>query len=421
MSLDEEHPTGLAGGSPRALGSGLESAALADIRVVDLTQFESGTSCTLMLAWMGAEVIKVEQPIKGEQGRGANGTSTIYFSLLNANKKSVTCNLKTEGGRQVLRKLLESADVFVENFAPGVIERLGFGYEVVREINPKIVYAQIKGFAVGTPFEQFRCYDNVAQAMGGIMSVTGFVGQPPVRAGVTVGDTGSGLHLCIGILSALHQRDRTGSGQLVSLSMWETMINMVRMSYRAQAATGKAAPRKDNVDPRTGPAPGGLFPCKGGGPNDYVYLHATRARDEQWSRVAAAIERPELATDPRFATVEARKLHRNELNDLFTQWALQHDKWEVTWRLQQVGLPAGPVLDTMELSSDETLRERGMFHTWIDPGEGEFEMVGNPIRLSDSPLAIQPAPHLGAHNDEIYSQLGLTKHDLSQLKSEGAI
>jgi formyl-CoA transferase len=399
-----------------------KTPALAGIRVVDLTQFEAGTSCTLMLSWLGAEVIKVEEPTRGEQGRGGNGESTFYFSLLNANKKSVTCNLKSEAGKDVLRRLIAQADVFMENFAPGVIERLGFGYDEVSKINPRIIYAQVKGFPPGTRFENYLCFDNVAQAMGGIMSVTGFPGQKPVRAGITLGDTGTGLHAAIGILAALHQRDRTGVGQRVSVSMWEAMTNFLRMSYGAQAATGKPMTRKGNRSTMKATAPSEAYPCKGGGPNDYCFIYSTRARDHQWQKLLTVIGREDLKDDPRFASPMLRYENREEVDAVISAWTTQYDKWEVMKRVQEGGMPAGAVLDTMELSQDPDLRARGQFVTLEDPCQGPFEMVCCPVRLSESKVPVQPAPTLGQHSQAIYSELlGMTEAEYKELREQKAI
>jgi formyl-CoA transferase len=395
--------------------------ALKGVRVVDLTQFEAGTSCTLMLAWMGAEVIKIEEPTKGEQGRGGKGESTTYFSLLNANKKSVTCNLKSEKGKEVLVRLIRTADIFMENFAPGVIERLGFGYDDVQKINPRIIYAQVKGFPPGTEYERYLCFDNIAQAMGGIMSVNGFEGRRPVRAGVTLGDTGTGLHATIGILAALHQRERTGVGQRVQVSMWEAMTNFLRMSYGAQAQTGHAMTRKGNASTLKATAPSESYPCKGGGPNDYCFIYSTRARDHQWQKLLTVIGREDLKDDPRFASPVLRYENRDAVDAIISEWTRKFDKWEVMRRVQEGGMPAGAILDTMELSSHPELRARGQFTTMVDPTQGEFEMVGCPIHMSDSRIPLAPAPRLGEHNLEIYGALGLGEDEYKELRAEKAI
>jgi formyl-CoA transferase len=398
-----------------------EGAALSGIRVVDLTQFEAGTSCTLMLAWLGAEVIKVEEPTKGEQGRGGARKSTIYFSLLNANKKSVTCNLKSAKGKEVLRRLIASADVFMENFAPGVIERLGFGCDDVRKINPRIIYAQVKGFPPGTEYEKYLCFDNIAQAMGGIMSVNGFESDRPVRAGVTLGDTGSGLHAAIGILAALQQRHRTGRGQRIQVAMWEAMTNFLRMSYGAQAVTGKAMTRKGNASTLKATAPSEAYPCKGGGPNDYCFIYSTRARDHQWQKLLTVMGREDLKDDPRFASPVLRYENRHAVDETISEWTKQFDKWEVMRLVQEGCMPAGAVMDTMELSRHPELRARGTFKSMTDPEQGDFEMVCCPIRLSDSEVPVDNAPTLGQHSRSIYAELGIDDEEFDGLRAEKAI
>lgn len=394
-----------------------DGPALKGLRVVDLTQFEAGTSCTLLLAWLGAEVIKVERPIVGEQGRGQDGKGTIYFNLLNANKKSVTCDLKSEAGKKLLRELIATADIFMENFAPGVIERLGFGYEDVKAIRPDIIYAQVKGFPPGSEFESYLCFDNIAQAVGGIMSINGFPGQRPVRAGVTIGDTGTGLHVLIGILGALVQRSRTGRGQKVFVSQWEAMTNFLRMSYQAK----QPAVRKGNANSLRSSAPSEAYPCKGGGTNDYVFIYSTRARDHQWKALLKVIGREDLLDDPRFATGPLRYENREEVDRVVSEWTMKHTKFEAMRILQEGGMPAGAVMDTQELSTHPDLRRRGIFSTVKDERLGDYSMVGCPLDMSGSFVPVVPAPALGADNAEIYGQLGYSEDDVERLQNSGAI
>src|SRR5437773_4946540 len=246
--------------------NGQNSAALAGVRVIDLTQFEAGTSCTESLAWLGADVIKVEPPAKGDQGRRLTpkepGVDSYYFILLNANKRSVTLNLKDERGQEILRELIKQGDVFVENFAPGAIERLGFGYDEVKKINPRIIYAQVKGFAQDGPYEKFLSFDMVAQAAGGSYAITGEKGGPLVKPGPNAGDTGTGLHLALGITAALYQRQITGKGQRIEVAMQEAVINYCRVSYDGYLSTGKAPSRNGALGANANRAPSGIFPCK---------------------------------------------------------------------------------------------------------------------------------------------------------------
>jgi len=400
--------------------------ALAGVKVVDLTQFEAGTSCTETLAWLGADVVKVEEPTRGDQGRRAStdrpGVDSYYFLLLNANKRSVTCNLKEEGGRAVLRELIAAGDVFIENFGPGTIERLGFGYEAVREINPRIVYAQIKGYAPEGPYGEFLSFDMIAQAVGGALSTTGEAGQRPLKPGPTIGDTGTGLHCAIGILAALYQRQATGQGQRIEVAMQEAVINFSRIAYASQALWNRAAPRQGNRSVLGTTAPSDVYPCKGGGPNDYCFIYTTRAGNHHWQRLLGVIGREELLDDPRFATPQARVAHIEELDELLSTWTRQRTKREVMETLGRAGVPAGAVLDTNELLNDPFLRQRGMFATVQHPVRGDVTMPGWPVKMSDSEVAVMTAPLLGQHNEEVYAEwLGYSSERVGELREARAI
>jgi formyl-CoA transferase len=402
--------------------------ALAGVRVIDLTQFEAGTSCTETLAWLGADVIKVEQPGSGDQGRQLSadrpGADSYYFLLLNANKRSITCNLKQERGKALLRALVERGDVFVENFAPGAIERLGFGYDEVARINPRIVYAQIKGFPAEGPYGQFLSFDMIAQAAGGAYSITGQSDGPPLKPGPNVGDTGTGLHMAIGILAALYQRQRTGRGQRIEVAMQESVINYTRVAYAGQAISGRPAPRVGGggSGARTS-APSGIFRCKGDGANDYCYIHATRGGgDGHWQRLLCAIGREELTADPRFATAADRAANAAELNPIIEAWTCQRSKREVMETLGRAGVPTGAVFDTLELLNDPFLRQHGMFATVKHPVRGDFTMPGWPVRMSDSVVPVQSAPLLGQDNEAVYGELlGCSADNLVALRAEKVI
>ena len=281
----------------------MSDAPLSGLTVVDLTQFEAGPSCTEALAWHGADIVKVEEPSRGDPGRLSISErpdmDSLYFILLNANKRSVTCNLKSEAGKELLRRLISRADVVVENFAPGTIERLGFGWEEIRAINPRCIFAQVKGFADDGPHANFRSFDMIAQATGGVMSITGEPDGRPIRPGATIGDTGTGLHLAVSILSAVIQRSRTGRGQRVQVAMQDAMLNFCRVTFSRQQLMNDAAPRLGNQ--AASGAPAGTFPCKGGGPNDYCYIFVQRGIEPHWRRFCAAIGREDLLEDPRFA------------------------------------------------------------------------------------------------------------------------
>jgi formyl-CoA transferase len=397
--------------------------ALAGVRVIDLTQFEAGTSCTESLAWLGADVIKVEPPDRGDQGRSLTtdreGVDSFYFLLLNANKRSVTCNLKEERGKALLRTLIEHGDVFVENFAPGAIERLGFGYEQVAAINPRIVYAQIKGFASDGPYANFLSFDMIAQAAGGAFSITGEPDGPPLKPGPNVGDTGTGLHAAIGILAALYQRQRTGMGQRIEVAMQDAVINVSRVSYNQP--TGQRAPRRGDGGGRDS-GTSGIFRCKGDGPNDYCYVHATRGDTHHWQRLIEAMGLGELATDPRFATSKDRAAHGPELRGIVENWTRQLDKVQVMERLGRAGVPVGAVYDTRELLEDPFMRKRGMFSTVQHPVRGDFTMPGWPVRMSRSRVPVCSAPLLGQDNESVYMELaGCSPEALSELREARVI
>jgi formyl-CoA transferase len=400
--------------------------ALAGVRVVDLTQFEAGTSCTETLAWLGAEVIKVEEPRRGDQGRGASsekaGVDSYYFLLLNANKRSVTCNLKDPRGRELLCRLIEQADVFIENYSPGTIERLGFGYDEVSRVNPRIIYAQIKGFSVGSPYENYLAFDMIAQATGGAMSTTGEADGRPLKPGPTIGDTGTGLHMAIGILGALYQRVRTGRGQRIEVAMQEAVINFCRIAYSSQMMWGTPAPRVGNRGVLGTNAPSEAYPCKGGGPNDYCYIYTTRAANHHWERLLRVIGREDLLEDPRFIDNSSRWANRDEVDAVIAPWVAQRNKRDVMETLGKAGIPAGAVFDTDELINDPYLRERGMFPTVQHPVRGPVTMPGWPVKMSDSCVPVAAAPLLGADNVHIYGQLlGYSAEQVASLKAEEVI
>ena len=402
-----------------------KQAALSGIRVIDLSQFESGTSCTQLLAWLGAEVIKVEPPGKGEQGRYSSTEGRVdshYFIQLNTNKKSVTCDLKTEQGRMLLSRLIEHGDIFVENFAPGVIERLGFGYETVRKLNPRIIYARIKGFAPEGPYANFLSFDPIAQAAGGALSITGEPEGRPLKPGPNFADSGAGLHCTIGILAALQQRHATGLGQTVEISMQDAMISFMRIAFAAQNMSNAPAKRTANQSIFAGTAPSEVYRCKGDGPNDYCYVYTTRAGSKHWQNLLRLIGREDLMDDPRFITPQMRAQNAGEVDALVAAWALQYDKHELMRMLGEAQVPASAVFDTTELSSDPHLLARGTFVTVKHPERGEVTMPGNMIKLSDTQVEIRSPPLLGADNDRIYGDLlGLSAAEIAQLRQAKAI
>lgn len=403
-----------------------EGAALAGIRVVDFTQFESGTACTQALAWLGAEVIKIERPGSGEQGRAAGtdvpGLDSHYFLLLNANKRSVTVDLRDPRGKQLVVDLVRESDIVIENFAPGAMERLGFSYEQVREINPRAIYAEIKGFPTDGPYARYLAFDPVAQAAGGVISVTGHPDQPPVKPGPTFGDTGAGLHACIGVLAALHHREVTGKGQRVEVSMQESMINFCRIAYARQLMTGRACERVGNKSPLGSSAPSDIFPCKPGGPDDWCFIYTSRVGNKHWDRLIVLMGREDLAEDPRFATPDLRREHNDAVDEIISAWTRQFTKHELMALLGEAQIPGGAVLNTLELSEDEHLRKREMFVDVDHPQRGRYTTPGWPVKMSGSHVPVAAAPVLGADNEAIYRDLlGVADAELEQLRADGVI
>lgn len=404
-----------------------QTAALEGIVVLDLTQFESGTVCTETLAWLGAEVIKIERPNFGEQGRYSStdipGKDSIHFILLNANKKSVTIDLKHADGKALLKRLIKQADVFVENFSPGTIERLGFDYQTVNEINPGIIYAQIKGFGTDGPYANFPAFDPVGQATGGSVSITGEADGPPLRPGPNLADSGVGYHCAIGILAALFQRTVTGKGQRIEVAMQDVIINFCRSTYGKQLITGQPASRVGNRMSMAEVAPASLYPCYPGGPNDYIHIYASRHNEStQWDRLLEVIGYEQLIGDPRFATPESRYIHRDEIDEIITGWTSKKTKFSAMEALGNAGVPAGAVLTTAELIADPYLRRRGTFVTIDHPDRGPIVIPGFAIQMSESSVSIGPAPRLGQHNNEVFQEmLGLSADELANLDQAGAI
>ncbi|WP_406122237.1 formyl-CoA transferase [Streptomyces canus] len=406
--------------------------ALEGVRVLDMTHVQSGPSATQLLAWLGADVVKVEAPggdITRRQLRDVPDADSLYFTMLNCNKRSITLNTKTERGQQILAALIRGADVMVENFAPGAVERMGFTWERIREINPRIVYASIKGFGEG-PYTAFKAYEVVAQAMGGSMATTGFEDGPPLATGAQIGDSGTGIHAVAAILAALLQRERTGRGQRVNVAMQHAVLNLCRVKLRDQQrlAHGPLAeyPNDDFGEevPRSGNASGGGQPgwavrCAPGGPNDYVYVIV---QPIGWTPLSALIGRPELAGDPEWATPEARLPKLAKMFQLIEEWTSTLPKWQVLEQLNAHNIPCGPILSPKEIIEDPSLAANDMIVEVGHPERGTFTTVGNPLKLSDSPTTITTPPLLGQHNEEIYiGELGLARAELPQLKEQGVI
>ena len=400
---------------------------LTGVRILDLTQFEAGPSCTEALAWLGAEVVKVENPKSGDPGRqlgGKPGVDDPYFLLFNANKKSITVNLKDPKGLALVKDLAKKADVFVENFAPGAIERLGLGAEVIRALNPGIIYCQVKGFGEGSPYEKNLAFDMIAQACGGTMSITGERDGRPLKPGPSLGDTGTGMLLAISILGALYRRKDTGQGEHLQVAMQDAMLHYIRIAFAAQNRTGntKAAGRAADSSVSGANPPMGTFPCKGGGLNDYVYVFTSRANPEHWRRLLAVIGREELVGDPRYDSPAARSERPDEVNAMISAWTKQHTKQEAMEIIGAAGVPAGAVLDTLELYNDQTFEQRGIMQTVQHASNGAFKMPAWPVRFSGSPPPVTPAPLLGADTAEVLGDwLRLSDAAIGGLKSGGVV
>lgn len=396
--------------------------ALDHIQILDLTQFEAGPSCTELLAFLGAEVIKVESPRGGDQGRylitDKAGVDSPYFLLLNANKKSVTLNLKTAKGVALFKQLVPHFDVLIENYGPGAIHELGLGYDVVSQINPRIIYAQVKGFGTYGPYAGYKSFDMIAQATGGAMSVTGTPETQPLKPGPTIGDTGTGVHCAVGVLAALLQREKTGHGQRLEVSMQDAVVNLSRVAMMGHYLGDIPAQRRGNRV--TALAPTDLYPCAPGGPNDYAFLITTT--QEMWVSLLKAIGRTDIITDPRFADQRNRNKHFDELFAAIAAWTRQRSKFEVMRVLGEAGVPCGAVLDSGDVLANEHLKARGMITSIEHPIRGTFTMPGCAVQLSESPVEVRPAPLLGQHNTEVYGTLlGMTATDLAGLKDEGVL
>lgn len=381
-----------------------ESLPLADVRVVDLTQYEAGPSATQILAWLGADVIKVEPP-KGEPSRSLAGATperdSIFFALYNQSKRSVVLDLGSDADRGHLRALLASADVLAENFAPGTLERLGLGVEVLRREHPALVIASIRGYRRGGRWSDFKSLDFVAQAVGGALSATGEPGRPPVRMGATAADSGAGLHLAIGILAALHRRARDGRGGHVEVALQDTVVSLMRTAMVPTYVTGGPVERQGAEYPDT--APSGLHPCRPEGPNDYVYLLISSNR--HWEAILRAIGREELIGDARYARQSARNRREAEVREIVSGWTLQRDKVEAMERLSDFGVPCGAVLDSRELLANAHLRESGMIVEHEHPQWGALAIPGCPIRIEGCEPRIRPAPALGEHTKAVLEEL----------------
>ena len=396
--------------------------ALDGLRILDMTQYEAGTSCTQALAWFGADVVKVEPPQYGDPGRGVgrseNKDYSAYFCAWNANKRSVALNLRSEEGHDLFMRLVPKFDVFVENYGPGVAERLNIGYETLRATHPGLIYARIKGFGTSGPYAGYRCMDMVAQAAAGAFSITGEASGPPMMPGPTTGDSGTGVQAAMSILAAYVQRLRTGKGQEIELSMQEAMAYYVRTRAFIGSAWGtKATPRSGNAG---GLPPVNIYPCKPFGPNDYIYLMPVN--QEHWDGLCAAIDRADLLIDERFSSTRARIENGAALYEEVAAFTRARSKYEAMETIAAAGVPCSACLDTGELHHDKHLTARGFVHELELPVHGKVPMLGFAPRLSDSNVPMTRPPRLGEHTDEVLTaELGLADAELTSLRTAGAI
>jgi formyl-CoA transferase len=412
--------------------------ALDGVRILDFTHVQSGPTCTQLLAWLGADVIKVERPGSGdvtrEQLRDVEGADSLYFTMLNHNKRSITIDSKTPAGKRVVEKLIQHCDVLVENFAPGALDRMGFTWERVQQLNPRMIVASVKGFGPG-PYEDCKVYENVAQCAGGSASTTGFDDGPPLVTGAQIGDSGTGLHLALGIVAALYQRNTTGRGQKVLAAMQDGVLNLCRVKLRDQqrlARTGvmkeypqfphgkfgKAVPRAANAS--GGGQPGSIVKCKGWetDPNAYLYF-ITQA--PVWKEVCQVIGKEQWITDPDYATPGARLPRLKEVFAAVEAWTVTKTKFEAMEELNKHDIPCGPILSMEELAAEPSLRTSGTVVEVDHPKRGKYLSVGNPIKMSDSPTKVERSPLLGEHTDEVLAELGFAAGEIAEMRTQKAI
>ena len=413
--------------------------ALDGVRVLDMTHVQSGPTCTQILAWFGADVIKIERPGEGDPTRGQlrdiPGVDSLYFTMLNGNKRAITLNPKTEAGNRIFAKLIEECDVMVENYAPGAIDRMGFPWEKIQKINPRIIYASVKGFGPG-PYEDCKVYENVAQCTGGAASTTGEIDRVPLVTGAQIGDSGTGIHLVAGILAALFQREKSGRGQRVTCAMQDAVLNLCRVKLRDQqrlahgplkeypqypnGTFGAAVPRAGNAS--GGGHPGWIVKCKGWETDPDAYIYVDRAgcrRFRHWPRL---IGHADWLEDPNFNTPEARLPRLAHVFAEIEKWTMTMDKMEVMATLNPLNVPCGPILSMKEIAEEPSLRKTGTVVEVDHPKRGKYLTVGNPIKLSDSPTEVRRSPLYGEHTEEVLRTLvGLNDEDIQAARQQGAI
>ncbi len=412
--------------------------ALSGVKILDMTHVQSGPTCTQLLAWFGADVIKVERPGVGDATRGQlrdiPDVDSLYFTMLNHNKRSVTLNTKADKGKEIFVKMLKHCDVMVENFAPGALDRMGFTWERIQEINPKLIYASVKGFGPGD-FADCKVYENVAQCAGGSASTTGDRDGLPMVTGAQIGDSGTGLHLALGIVTALYQRTHSGRGQKVDCAMQDSVLNLCRVKLRDQQRLahgplneysqagegipfGDATPRAGNDS--GGGQPGRILKCKGWetDPNAYTYF-ITQA--PVWAKICEVIGKPEWVEDPEYATPVVRLPKLNLIFATIEQWTMTKTKFEVMEICNKFDIPQGPILSMKEISEDQGLRKTGTVVEVDHPERGKYLTVGNPIKLSDSISDVTRSPLLGEHTEEILKEIGLSDDEIASAREDRAV
>ena len=413
--------------------------ALNGIKILDMTHVQSGPTCTQLLAWFGADVIKVERPGVGDATRGQlrdiPDVDSLYFTMLNHNKRSVTLNTKDEKGKEIFTRFIKECDVMVENFAPGALDRMGFGWDKVQELNPRMIYASVKGFGPG-PFSDCKVYENVAQCAGGSASTTGDLGGTPMVTGSQIGDSGTGLHLALGIVTALFQRETSGRGQRVECAMQDSVLNLCRVKLRDQQRLqhgplneysqygegipfGDATPRAGNDS--GGGQPGRILKCKGWetDPDAYTYFITQAA---VWKNICDVIGKPDWKEHSDYAKPVDRLPKLNKIFGAIEDWTMTKTKFEVMDICNPLNIPVGPILSMKEISEDESLRQTGTIVNVSHPERGDYLTVGNPIKLSDSPVEVARSPLLGEHTSEILKEvLGMSDADIAEAKEMGAV
>jgi formyl-CoA transferase len=412
--------------------------ALDGVRILDFTHVQSGPTCTQLLAWFGADVIKVEKAGAGditrEQLRDIPDVDSLYFTMLNHNKRSITLDSKSPRGKAVLERLVKHCDVLVENFAPGALDRMGLTWERIQQLNPRMIYASIKGFGPG-PYEECKVYENVAQCAGGAASTTGFDDGPPLVTGAQIGDSGTGLHLALGIVTALYHRNASGRGQRVLAAMQDGVLNLCRVKLRDQQRLARTGVMKEypqypdgkfgSAVPRAGNASGGgqpgwIIKCKGweSDPNAYLYF-ITQA--PVWAQICTVIGKAEWITHPDYATPNARLPRLRHVFDTIEQWTMTKTKFEAMEEFNKHDIPCGPILSMEELAVEPSLRATGTVVEVDHPKRGKYLSVGNPIKLSDSPTEVKRSPLLGEHTEQVLNELGLSAQEIAALRAEKVI